>query len=213
MTTNEMITIVVALLAGLWTLVQIVAFVREKDPRNLKIALFLMIVLLAALFAFRALRPRLSGLSGKPAATTPATRPASATPTPAALPTAQVKSSFVVDIRRNLLGGIKDIGARCTFAELGGVEVEAVSYLAEVRYQDPPSQGEMKTFQVERTLKDRIRVPAGKSIETEISFDKEIGDLILKSREPGREGRVSLTWTLKDANGAILTSEAQAKAP
>jgi len=54
----QIITAVAALLAGLWTLTQLVAYVREKDPKNLNIALVLLIVIVSLIIAYPHLKER-----------------------------------------------------------------------------------------------------------------------------------------------------------
>jgi len=197
-----MITIIVGLLAALWTLIQIIAFVREKDPSHLKIALVLLLVLIGGVFALRHLGPKHISLFSR--AGSPKPVPASTPlPTPVPQKRGEVKTSFVIDIRRNLLGGLNDIGAICTFAETGGVEVEAVAYTITIRYLDSPSDSPeaalTRTF--ERTLPERITIPADQTVEKRIVFDREIGDLVQKYDKSGNTGAITINWMMKDEKG------------
>ncbi|MDQ7822355.1 MAG: hypothetical protein RDV48_06130 [Candidatus Eremiobacteraeota bacterium] len=120
-----------------------------------------------------------------------------------------MKSSFIIDISRNMLGGIGGISAQCTFAELGGRDVEIVSYFITIAYQDDSasSGGASNVRNLERALKERILVPANKTVEKKVSFDSEIGDLLLKSKKSGAQGSVSIVWTGRDQDGNLITSE------
>lgn len=281
----QIITAIAALLAGLWTLTQLVAYVREKDPKNLNIAMILLIVIAGLIIAYPHLKERVipeamrttgikasiplsstplqncspvnpTGLSSSdnaPAASGEAvthadlppsayrsfdrmssTQPSSASsqsdsgggedPSPhaAALNTAaagstrgEVKSSFLINIRRNLLGGINDIVARCTFAEIGNSDVEIVSYEVSVHYlespDDPVQNAVTRSF--DRTLKDRIIIKANATVEKDIVLDREIGDLVLKSRKSASIGWITISWIGKDSAGNELSSRSTSNRP
>jgi hypothetical protein len=264
----QIITALAAFLAILWTLVQIVAYAREKDPRNIKIALLLTILIVIAAFLYPTLKkklpvelgvvtPHITGgpaasttatstveplRSGSPVAvstpvqippalpTTPYSSPSPVTPSEAsAAPVSQVsssptpqegkrgelKSSFITSIRRNMLGGVSAVGARCTFAETGGEDVEIISYTLIVHYLESPGDSENKavTRSFERTLKDRITVSGGSTVEKKLEFDSEIGDLIIKSKKSGPVGWIKISWSARDRVGNSLSSESVANKP
>lgn len=286
----QIITAVAALLAGLWTLTQLVAYVREKDPKNLNIALVLLIVIVGLIIAYPHLKervvpmavrtvsgqtvatgasppsqsypsvnpaglsssvnaPALSGESIPPSALPPSIPPpddqtssaqassaqASSAPSqgipggsevssPPPLPSSpaaagaargDVKSSFLIDIRRNMLGGINDIVAKCTFAEVGNSDVEMVSYAVSVHYLEAPDDPVEKavTRSFDRTLKDRIAVKANTTVQKELTLDREIGDLVIKSRKSRSIGWITITWIGKDSAGNEISSRSTSNRP
>lgn len=271
----QIITAVAALLAGLWTLTQLVAYVREKDPKNLKIALFLLIIIVGLIIAYPHLQervvplalgtahiptdathdspplqlsptvsptdtpafPRLPTATGEivtPSAQSPSIQvssvpspditggsavstppPPSSTPALIGTKRGEVKSSFVIDIRRNVLGGINDIVAQCTFAEVGDSDVELVSYAISIHYlespEDPVEKAMTRSF--DRTLKDRIAVKANTTVQKEITLDRETGDLVLKSRKSKSIGWITINWMGKDGTGNEITSRSTSNRP
>ncbi|MHC9539531.1 MAG: hypothetical protein AB9903_08425 [Vulcanimicrobiota bacterium] len=282
----QIITAVAALLAGLWTLTQLVAYVREKDPKNLNIALVLLIVIVGLIIAYPHLKervvpmavrtvtgqtgatgssppsqsypsvnptgltssvnaPALSGEEMPPSALPPSVTPPSfpqpadqtssaqaSTPSqgisgvsgvssPPPLPSTpaaargEVKSSFLIDIRRNMLGGINDIVAKCTFAEVGNSDVEMVSYAVSVHYLESPDDPVEKavTRSFDRTLKDRIAIKANTTVQKELTLDREIGDLVIKSRKSRSIGWITITWIGKDSAGNEISSRSTSNRP
>ncbi|MGV8119138.1 MAG: hypothetical protein AB2L14_05165 [Candidatus Xenobiia bacterium LiM19] len=280
----QIITAVAALLAGLWTLTQLVAYVREKDPKNLNIALVLLIVIVGLIIAYPHLKERVvpmalktvsgqtgvtraspplqdqpsenpTGLSSSvnvpavgeatapsalpPSIQQPSDQPSSAQPSSAPsqgvpagseisssppLPPAptsagtgrgDVKSSFLIDIRRNMLGGINDIIAKCTFAEVGNSDVEMISYAVSVHYLESPDDPVEKavTRSFDRTLKDRIAVKANTTVQKELTLDREIGDLVIKSRKSRSIGWITIAWIGKDSAGNEISSRSTSNRP
>jgi hypothetical protein len=269
----QIFTAIAALLAGLWTLTQLVAYVREKDPKNLKIAVVLLIVITAMILAYPHLKERVvplaletvkgshgAGQTGRPVQASPApsrtdnqgyviaptatgevvtpsvqqssvpsqditgggavsTPPVSPPPTSAPVASGaakgELKSSFVIDIRRNVLGGINDIVARCTFAEVGNSDVEIFSYTITVHYLDSPEDPADKalTRSFERTLKDRIAVKADTTVQKDIALDRETGDVVLKSRKSKSVGWITISWTGRDGAGNEISSQSTSNRP
>jgi len=271
----QIFTAIAALLAGLWTLTQLVAYVREKDPKNLKIAVVLLIIITAMILAYPHLKERVvplaletvkgshgAGQTGRPVqispsssrtddqgyvkaptatgeVVTPSSQQSSAPspditgggivsspppPPPQTQPSSPVssgeakgelKSSFVIDIRRNVLGGINDIVARCTFAEVGNSDVELVSYTITVHYLDSPEDPAEKalTRSFERTLKDRIAVKADTTVQKDIVLDRETGDVVLKSRKSKSVGWITIHWTGRDGSGNEISSQSTSNRP
>jgi uncharacterized protein with PQ loop repeat len=270
--TVQIVTAIAAFLAILWTLVQIVAYAREKNPKDIKIALILIVIIGLLLLLYPHLKGRIqrhipgfgptatrnpyhhplanpsimvsSPVSGSftPSVTPtgspdarPSTEPSggpvspgpgesTAAPLPCGsitespgepAPKGELKSSFFIDIKRNVIGGIGDISAHCTFAEVGGVNSEIVAYKIIINYLEAPSDSSDKSVarSFERALKDRIQVHAGTTVEKVIDFDNEIGDLVLKSKKSGKSGWIRVLWEGKDERGNALSSESTANRP
>lgn len=268
----QIVTVIAAFLAGLWTLIQIVAYSREKDPRNLKIAIVLFLLIISFVIAYPFLKQKVSpafepisyityphsysstgaepvpvdtrpsptpsifsspaltldNASPTAALTSPTTEPAPSptevytealiqppSPTPKISGQGEIKSSFIVDVKRNILGGVGDITARCTFAETGGKDVEIISYVVTVNYLDSPQDSEDKaiTRSFERILANRITLKANTTSETELRFDKEIGDLALKSKKSGKVGWIKIEWIGRDEVGNTMVDSSISNRP
>jgi hypothetical protein len=158
--------------------------------------------------------------SGTPESSPALVQPPSASPvtapgTPADVKKGELRSSFITDIKRTMLGGVGGVGARCTFAETGGTDTEIIAYSLTVHYLDMPGESEDKavTRSFERTLRERIAVPGGSTVEKNIEFDSEIGDLVLKSKKSGKIGWIRITWSGKDKAGNTVSSESVANKP
>jgi uncharacterized protein with PQ loop repeat len=265
----QIVTALAAILAILWTMVQIVAYAREKNPKDIKIAIFLVILIGILLMLYPHLKRTIPGYlpgRGEGRSRTPSSGPTSyptvivVTTTPGApstpaspvesphagdptgpsspptptesitIPRAsespaapstepvskgELKSSFFINIKRNVLGGIGDIAAHCTFAEVGGSDCEIIAYRIAIHYLEEPADSSDKalTRSFDRTLKERIEVKSGSTVERDVNFDSEIGDLVLKSKKSGKSGWIRIVWEGKDTRGNPLSSESTANRP
>lgn len=204
----EVLTLVATMLGVVATVLNLVAFVREKDRSHLKFGgLVLLGLALAAVVVFLprlapattaslagrvpALRPWLAWTS--PGAAPPAPAPAPQDPGPA------MQGSATVDIRRNFLGGIDALVASFRIVDLSGRGGRVTAWRVGIQERE----GEpLRTF--ERVLDQPVQVPPGGTASTQVELDPEIGDRWLARREAEKPGRLEIHWSGQDAEGNPL---------
>lgn len=203
----EVLTVVATTLGVVATVLNLVAFVREKDRSHLKAGMAVLLVLgLAVLAAFL---PRLAPASTRAVASRLPT-PAAAllhpwlaqaqdpAPEPVAAPAVEetMRGSATVDIRRNFLGGIDAIVGDFRFVDLSGRGGKVTSWRIGIQEKE----GEpLRTF--ERVLEEPVAVPAGGTASVQVELDPEIGDRWLARRDAEQPGRMEILWQGLDAEG------------
>lgn len=199
----EVLTVVATTLGVVATVLNLVAFVREKDRSHLKVGLVILLALgLAALTAFL---PRLAPASTRAvAARLPAAAALqpwlaqAAAPQPVTAPVLEetMQGSATVAIRRNLLGGIDALVGDFRFVDLSGRGGKVTSWRIGIQER----QGEpLRTF--ERVLEEPVAVPAGGTASVQVELDPEIGDRWLARRGAEQPGRMEILWRGLDADG------------
>jgi len=157
----QVLTVAAGLIGFSATVLNLVAFIREKDRGHLKVGLIVLALLGVAatvLFLPRLLPGGARALAGRlpngprhllaPWLTPVASVP-SATPTVVPL-----QASFTLELKRNLLGGVDSLLAHVQFASLAQQEARVTAF--RVRFLDPAGR-ETHTFY--RVLPSAVSVP------------------------------------------------------
>jgi len=202
----QVVTVVVGVIGFVATVLNLVAFVREKDRGHLKVGLkvlALMALGLAVLFL-----PRLAPGGARALADhlpAPALRLLGPWLTPKALPTAEAQApaaplqgSFTVELKRNLLGGVDSLMAHFQFANLAPESARVTAF--RVRYRNASDQ---TTHSFYRVLPTAISVEGQGHSTQEVELDPEIRDVWVAGldREEGERDRLEITWEGQDAQG------------
>ncbi len=205
----EILTITATCLGIVATVLNLVAFVREKDRSHLKVGgtVILLLLVLGGLLLLPRLAPSTtSALAGRlpdravrflgpwldqagPGA------PDVTAPTPEAAP-AGMQGSATIEIRRNLLGGIGSIVASFRFVDLSGEGGRVTAWSLDLQEQaDGPH------YSFSRVLETPVTVPAGGTATAEVELDSEIGDRWLARREAENPGGMEIRWDAQDQGG------------
>lgn len=203
----QVITVVVGVIGFVATVLNLVAFVREKDRGHLKVGLrvlALMALGLAVLFM-----PRLAPGGAQTLADhlpAPALRllgpwltpKASPTPTAADTAAAPLQGSFTVELKRNLLGGVDSLMAHFEFANLSPENARVTAF--RVRYRDASGQ---TTHSFYRVLPTAISLDGQGHAAQEVELDPEIRDVWVAGlgREEQDRDRMEITWEGHDSQG------------
>lgn len=207
----QILTVVAGLIGFSATVLNLVAFVREKDRGHLKVGLAVLGLMgLAAtlLFLPRILPNGAQALAGRlPEGPrhllapwlTPAPPEKAITPSPEAAPPLQ--ASFTLELKRNLLGGVDCLLAHFQFANLAQESARVTAY--RVRYLDSSGQA---THSFYRVLPSALTVPGQGQLQQEVELDPEIRDVWVAGldREENQRDRVEITWEGQDAQGKIF---------
>lgn len=202
----QVITVVVGLIGFTATILNLVAFVREKDRGHLKVGLRVLAILgLAAGLLFfprlapdqakslaEHLPPTARGLLGgwlNPVPTAP--RPVAEAPPP-------VQASFTLELKRNLLGGVDSLLAHCQFSNLSTEGVRLTAF--RVAYLD--SHGKT-TRSFYRVLPAAVSLAGQALLQHDVELDPEIRDVWVNDQEheESERQRVEISWEGQDANG------------
>lgn len=205
---SEIITLIAGIIALFWTIVQIVAHARDKDSKNLKIALPIFLLILAVvgyLFISQTKTIPIPTITDSP-------KTIQTTPEKKIEPqkTGSLNSSFVIKIDRNMVGGVSDIKMDCIFSETGGLDIEIVSYKTEIEWQ---SKNKVLTKNFDKTLAERIQIPGNSSIEQELNIDSDMGDILLKARHDRLNGKINIIWNGIDSNGNKISAVSEGLLP
>lgn len=205
----QILTVVAGLIGFSATMLNLVAFVREKDRGHLKIGLAvlsLMALGASLLFLPRVLPNRAQALAARlPEGPrrllapwlTPT--PAVSTPTPAVPEMAPpLQGSYTLELKRNLLGGVDSLMAHFQFANLSSQSARVTAF--RIRYLD--SQGR-PTHSCYRVLPTAFSVPGQGQLQQEVELDPEIRDVWVAGldRQESERDRVEIRWEGQDAEG------------
>ncbi len=207
---SEIITLAAALIALFWTIVQIVAHARDKDSKNIKIAAVIFILLLGAwayFFVFQKnVIPAVPVLQESPV---PLPKESRDLP-PAVIKAANLNASFIVNISRNVIGGVADISMDCIFSETGGVGLEIVAYRVDISWND---KGETVDRYFDKTLQKRIYLDPNSTLKEKFILDNDVGDAVFKARRSKDSGKISVIWSCIDRNGNSITAVSDGAIP
>lgn len=205
----QVMTAVTALIGFVATVLNLVAFVREKDRSHTKAGLrvlALMAVLLGVLF-FPRYAPGAAGQLAQrlPVSLKPVLGPwlEKRAPAVAPLPVA-VQASFTLDLRRNLLGGIDCLMAHFQFHNSGQPTVISAY---QVRYLQPDGK---VTHSFDRLLSPPIDLAAAGQNQREVELDPSIRDVWVEQldREASQRLRMEIVWQGRDAAGNTVEARA-----
>jgi hypothetical protein len=200
----QVITIVAGLIGFTATILNLVAFVREKDRGHLKAGMRVLALLgLAAGLLFfprmapnqaRLLAERLPGpargLLGGWLRPSPPARAAQAA--------APVQASFTLELKRNLLGGVDSLVAHCQFGNLSTEGVRLTAF--RVAYLDAQGQTTRSFY---RVLPAALSLAGQAQAQQEVELDQEIRDVWVNDQERDEKDRlrVEISWEGQDAGG------------
>lgn len=205
----QVITVVAGLIGFSATILNLVAFVREKDRSHLKVGLRVLAVLgLATAVLFiprlapeqaRALSAQLptsvqSLLGGWLAPPLPAQPPAAETPVP-------VQASFTLELKRNLLGGVDCLVAHCQFSNLSTEAVRLTAFRAS--YKDEKGNT-IRSFY--RVLPAPVKLAGQAHLQSDVELDPEIRDVWVndQEKEESERQRLEIGWEGQDSSGALF---------
>ncbi len=203
----QVLTVVAGLIGFSATVLNLVAFVREKDRGHLKVGLVVLALLgVAATVLFlprllpggaRALAERLPNGPRRLLAPwlTPVAPVPSASPTEASVP---LQASFTLELKRNLLGGVDSLQSHIQFASLDQQEARVTAF--RVRFLNPAGQ---ETHSFYRVLPSAVSVPGLGHLAHEVELDPEIRDVWVADldREENERQRVEISWEGQDSAG------------
>lgn len=190
MTEIQVLTLLATLLGLIATVLNLVAFFREKERSHVRAALTVLVLLglgVAGLF-----HPQVRARWESPGRSVPV----EATASPA--PEVALQGSFTLDLQRNLLGGVDALMARFHFHNPLDRVVKVTSY--EVSWWD--GQGRCR-HRFERVLPESLGVANGASLQQEVELDPEIRDcwVAYQDLEPQQRDRMQIVWTALDSSG------------
>ncbi len=205
----EILTLTATSLGLVATVLNLVAFVREKDRSHLKVGgtVILLLAVGGGLLLMPRLAPSTTGAlarhlpdravrfldpwlhPGGP----PEAPPAAPAPEPAR---PGMQGSATLEIRRNLLGGIGSIVAVFRFVDLSGEGGRVTAWNLDLRERE---DGPLYSFS--RVLETPLTVPAGGTATVEVELDAEIGDRWLARRQAPNPGGMDIRWDAQDSRG------------
>lgn len=208
MSEMQILTVVAGLIGFSATVLNLVAFVREKDRGHLKAGL--VVLSLLGLGATVLVLPRLlpggaQALAGRlpdgprrllAPWLTPATPQLRVEPVEATAPPLQ--GSFTLELKRNLLGGVDSLMAHFQFANLTPDSARVTAF--RVRYLNATGQ---TTHSFYRVLPNALSVPGQGQLQSEVELDPEIRDVWVAGldREESQRDRVEIIWEGQDGQG------------
>ena len=201
----QVVTLLASCLGMIATVMNLVAFVREKDKSHTRaglLALSLLIFTLALVFLPRYAPETAHRLaSNLPSSVAETVQPwlrqggASTLVSPGG---SELAGSFTIKIQRNLFGGIGALVADFQFSNLTEQAVRVTAYRIEIaqRLGEP-------TRSYHRVLPEPLTVQAEAAEKTQVELDAEIRDhWVARERlEAPERGPVSVVWECEDASG------------
>ena len=211
MTEFQVITVLATALGIVATVLNLVAFVREKDRSHTRAGLLVLLglVALVALVLMPHYAPgtarRLT--SRLPLACRPYIESWLALPAPSPEPSATdapcpLTGSFNVEIRRNFFGGISSLEARFQFVNLSAQAVRVTSF----RIRIPDAHGQTPHC-YERVLPKPVVVTANGNGQAQVELNGEIRDpwLAWHNLDVAKRGPIEIRWECQDAQGNRFT--------
>lgn len=210
----QVLTVLATLLGIVATVLNLVAFVREKDRSHTRAGFHLLLILGVALGLF--CLPRYapgtarSLVAALPASAAPVLQPwlataPSSTPAAAAVemaPPVESKppllGSFTIEIQRNMLGGIGALVSNFQFSNPSTQSVQVTAYHVRITRKS----GET-AHSYDRVLSEPVLVDAGATAKTQVELDAEIRDqwVAREDQEAAERGPIEITWECQSAGG------------
>lgn len=202
----QVITAVATFIGFVATVLNLVAFFREKDKGHVRAGLFVLAALMALLGIV--MLPRLApGVAQSAIAYLPQPaanalqgwanpNPAPAAVTPTAEPAPPLQGSFAIELHRNLLGGIDALMAKFQFSNISRDSLRVTAY--QVKLREP---GGAVAHSYYRVLSQPVVVDGQGSAEQEVELDQEIRDRWLAWQEQQPHGPVEITWEAHTPSG------------
>jgi hypothetical protein len=203
----QVVTLLATLLGLVATVLNLVAFVREKDRSHTKAgfaALFLLVIVLAVAFLPRyapdaartivtampesvagILQPWASGTSG-------------ALPAEPAEPAGGMLGSFTIEIQRNMFGGIGALVSNFQFSNPMDQTVRVTAYHVRItRKLGEPARS------YDRVLPEAVNVAGHGTARSQVELDAEIRDqwVSREDLEAAERGPIEISWECQDAEG------------
>lgn len=205
MTEIQVVTLVATLLGMTATVLNLVAFVREKDRSHTKAgfsALLLLVSVLAIGFLPRYAPDTARALVGAmPEQVGGVMQPWLSSASSAAATTATsdaILGSFTIEIQRNLFGGIGALVSNFQFSNPGQHAVRVTAYHVRLtRKLGEPARS------YDRVLSTALTVPANETAGIQVELDAEIRDqwVSREQLEPAERGPIEISWDCHDAAG------------
>jgi hypothetical protein len=201
----QVVTLLATLLGLVATVLNLVAFVREKDRSHTRAgfaALSLLILVLAVAFmpryapsAARALvsaMPEPAGVALQPWLSS------SGVAAPAPTEAGGVLGSFTIEIQRNMFGGIGALVSNFQFSNPSEHSVRVTAYHVRIT----PRLGET-TRSYDRVLPEPLTVAADGTARTQVELDAEIRDqwVSREDLDAAERGPIVISWECEDALG------------
>lgn len=208
----QIITLLATCFGLVGTVLNLVAFVREKDKSHTRAGFGFLFLLLFALGI--ALMPRYApGVAGRLAARIPAPVagvlrpwlvPTGTTATAAQAPPADrgVLGSFTIEIQRNLLGGIGALVSNFQFSNPSSQSVRVTAYDIRItRQRGEPSRS------YRRVLSEPLTVTGQGNAQTQVELDAEIRDqwVAREGLDAAERGSIEISWQCQAADGSSFT--------
>lgn len=206
----QVFTLLATLVGFTATVFNLVAFLREKERSHVRAGILTLSVLLLPLLIYFAPRllpgpvqrlvgslpPAVAGpLQGWARGSMGEGKPAPVQTPPPAPP---MQGSFVLELQRNLLGGVDGLLARFQFSNLSQSRLRITAYHLQLL------DGDGKVLHAYyRVLPESIAVPGQCTEQKEIELDAEIRDawMAWQELEGKAKGPVQVTWQAQDGQG------------
>lgn len=206
----QLLTIITSILGLVATVLNLVAFVREKDKSHTRAGILVLTFLAAALAVFYL--PRYAPdtaravVNAMPQAASASLQPwlgaSKSTPAPPANEPPPLQGSFAIEIHRNLLHGIGSVVANFTFANLGDQSARVTAY----HIQIVEKKGE-PAHAYDRVLAEPVEIAARGTAKSEVELDPEIRDhwVAWRDVDAAERGSIEIRWDAQDAQGRRFT--------
>jgi hypothetical protein len=212
MTEIQVITLLATMLGMTATVLNLVAFVREKDRSHTKAglsALALLVLVLAVGFlpryapdtarSFVSALPESVGAMMQPWLGGHGANSGAATASAQAEPVAvEMLGSFTIEIQRNLFGGIGALVSNFQFSNHSQQSVRVTAYHVRLtRKLGEPARS------YDRVLPLALTVPAHETAGIQVELDAEIRDqwVSREDLDPAERGPIEISWDCQDAEG------------
>lgn len=205
----QVITVVAGLIGFSATILNLVAFIREKDRSHLRVGLRVLAALglaTAVLFVPRLVPDQARALAAQlPAPAQSLLGGWLAPPLPAQSRPAEilvpVQASFTLELKRNLLGGVDCLVAHCQFSNLSTEAVRLTAFRATYKNaQGKPTQS------FYRVLPASVKLSGQAHLQYEVELDPEIRDIWVydQDREESERRHLEISWEGQDSSGALF---------
>lgn len=198
----QVVTVVATFIGLVATVLNLVAFFREKEKAHIRAGLVVVAALMIALGIV--LLPRYApGVAQSAVAHLPS--PAAAAlqgwanphPQPSAKPepvTPPLQGSFALELHRNLLGGIDALMAKFQFSNVSKTNLRVTAYHLKLH-----DQAGAVAHSYYRVLSQPVEVASLSNAQQEVELDAEIRDRWLAWQEQESHGPVEITWEAHNA--------------
>jgi hypothetical protein len=195
-----MLTLIATTLGIVLTVLNLVAFVREKDRGHLRIALG-MLFLIGAVAALVTLPRYAPGPARQLAVYLPSEQLKlrwlnQGHETVVSGPSTPVQGSFTIETRHNMFGGISGFAVKFGFSEATGTGARVLGY--RMRIQEEQGQD---SHSFERILPESLALTPGQTTWLELDLEPEIVDALLQRMDAENPGSIEVIWNAVDASG------------